>query len=87
MGIRSIFRSKRMRTGLEERFEWPAVEELLDFENRLLSRELRIWSRSFRSNFWAIKAAALSLGQRMMGICPLRKVSKIHQFLGGKICT
>jgi hypothetical protein len=49
------------------------VREVVDDEceeKRLLSREFKTWSRSLRSNFWAIISAAFPLGQRIMGIDP-----------------
>lgn len=61
-----MFRSKRIRTGRDEVAVLEAEAD--ERENKLLSREFKMWSLSLRSSFCAIVAAALSLGQRMIGI-------------------
>jgi len=64
MGVRSTFRSRMMRTGLDDGV--PAVEDAgRACEENRLSLELRTWSRSLRSSFAAIISAAAALGQRI----------------------
>ena len=69
MGIRSMFRSTMIKTGLEVGV--PVAEEglWLEPENKL-SFELSIWSRSLRSNLAAIISAAAPFGHLITGIAP-----------------
>lgn len=62
MGIRSTLRSRITSTGLD-----VAAAEGLDraCDEKRLSLELRMWSRSLRSSLVAIISAAAPLGQRI----------------------
>ena len=62
MGIKSTLRSRMISTGLDVGV--PAAPGL---EEKRLSFEFRMWSRSLRSSFCAIISAAASLGQRIYG--------------------
>jgi hypothetical protein len=73
MGTKSTLRSRIMRTGLE--LGVPAAEdEGRACDEKRLSFELRIWSRSLRSSLAAIISAAAPLGQRIYSI---RRISML----------
>src|SRR3978361_2335946 len=74
MGIKSTFRSRMMRTGLDEGVPADVDGRLLGAENRL-SFEFKMWSRNFRSSFADIISAAAPFGHRIMGMTP-SKVSR-----------
>jgi hypothetical protein len=64
MGIRSTLRSRITSTGLDVGVPVAEAPERACEEKRL-SLELRMWSRSLRSSLVAIISAAAPLGQRI----------------------
>lgn len=73
MGTRSTFRSRMTRTGLEVGVP-AADDEGRACDEKRLSLELRMWSRSLRSSLAAIISAAAPLGHR---ICFVRRISML----------
>lgn len=83
MGIKSMLRSTMIRTGLEVGV--PVAEDglWLEPENRL-SFELRMWSRSLRSNFAEINSAAAPFGHRIIGIAPDSEIEHLAVHVIGR---